>query len=98
MAQDFNSFDAQQEACEAYIASRRHEGGHLIRARYDDGGISGGTMERPGLQRLLADIEARKVDAVVVYKANRPTRSLADFARIVKRFDAHAVNAGRRYR
>ncbi len=90
--QDFNSLDAQREACEAYIASQRHEGWHLIRARYDDGGVSGGTMERLALQRLLADIKARKVDAVVVYKVDRLTRSLADFARIVERLDTHGVS------
>lgn len=86
--QDFNSLDAQHEACTAYIASQRHEGWVAGKARYDDGGISGGTLERPGLQRLLADIDAGLVQMVVVYKIDRLTRSLADFAKLVERFDA----------
>ena len=86
--QEFNSLDAQREACEAYVASQRHEGWKLISARYDDGGISGGTLERPALRRLLADIEAGRVDMVVVYKIDRLTRSLADFARLVERLEA----------
>ena len=90
--QAFNSLDAQHEACEAYIKSQAGEGWQLIRTRYDDGGFSGGTMDRPALQRLLADIEARKVDTVVVYKVDRLTRSLADFAKIVEVFDAHGVS------
>ena len=90
--QDFNSLDAQREACEAYIASQSGEGWRLIGARYDDGAYSGGTMERPALQRLLADIDARKVDTVVVYKVDRLTRSLADFAKIVEVFDGHGVS------
>jgi DNA invertase Pin-like site-specific DNA recombinase len=73
LEQDFNSLDAQREACESYIRSQTHESWHLVRTRYDDGGISGGTMERPALKRLLADIEARKVDIVVVYKVDSPT-------------------------
>ena len=77
--QDFNSLDAQHEACAAYIASQRHEGWKMPSARYDDGGISGGTLERPGLQRLLADIDAGRIDMIVVYKIDRLTRSLADF-------------------
>jgi len=87
LEQDFNSLDAQREACEAYIKSQAGEGWRLVRARYDDGGISGGTMERPALKSLLADIEARRVDIVVVYKVDRLTRSLADFAKIVEVFD-----------
>ncbi|HTO66850.1 MAG TPA: recombinase family protein, partial [Bradyrhizobium sp.] len=90
--QAFNSLDAQREACEAYIRSQAGEGWHPIRTRYDDGGISGGTLERPALQQLLSDIEARKVDTVVVYKADRLTRSLADFAKIVEVFDANGVS------
>ena len=90
--QDFNSLDAQREACEAYIASQAGEGWRLIGARYDDGAYSGGTMVRPALQRLLADIDANKVDTVLVYKVDRLTRSLADFARIVELFDANEVS------
>ncbi len=86
--QEFNSLDAQHEACAAYIASQRHEGWKMLSARYDDGGISGGTLERPALQRLLADIDAGRVDMVVVYKIDRLTRSLADFARLVDRLEA----------
>jgi len=90
--QDFNSLDAQREACEAYIASQAGEGWRLIKTGYDDGAYSGGTMERPALRRLLADIDAAKVDTVVVYKVDRLTRSLADFARIVELFDANDVS------
>ena len=90
--QDFNSLDAQREACEAYIASQAGEGWRLIKARYDDGAYSGGTMDRPALQRLLAEIGARKVDTIVVYKVDRLTRSLADFARIVELFDTRGVS------
>lgn len=86
--QDFNSLHAQAEACAAYIASQRHEGWVAGKTRYDDGGISGGTLDRPALQRLLADIDARLVQMVVVYKIDRLTRSLADFAKLVERFDA----------
>lgn len=86
--QEFNSLDAQREACEAYIASQRHEGWKLVPDRYDDGGISGGTLERPGVRRLLDDVKAGKVDLVVVYKIDRLTRSLADFAKLVDEFDA----------
>ena len=86
--QDFNSLDAQHEACSAYIASQRHEGWVAGKARYDDGGISGGTLDRPGVQRLLADIDTGLVQMVVVYKIDRLTRSLADFAKLVERFDA----------
>jgi DNA invertase Pin-like site-specific DNA recombinase len=92
LEQDFNSLDAQREACDAYIRSQRGEGWKPARARYDDGGYSGGTLERPGLERLLTDIEAGKIDTVVVYKVDRLTRSLADFAKIVEIFDAHAVS------
>ena len=85
LEQDFNSLDAQREACEAYIKSQAGEGWRLIKTGYDDGAYSGGTMDRPALRRLLADIEARKVDTVVVYKVDRLTRALADFAKIVGR-------------
>ena len=90
--QAFNSLDAQREACEAYIKSQAGEGWRLVRTPYDDGGISGGTLERPALQQLLDDIRARRIDTVVVYKVDRLTRSLADFAKIVEVFDAHAVS------
>ncbi|OWU67100.1 recombinase family protein [Marinibacterium profundimaris] len=85
--QDFNSLDAQYEACVAYVASQRHEGWTLLPARYDDGGLSGGTLERPALQRLLDEVDARRVDMVVVYKIDRLTRSLADFVRLVERLE-----------
>ena len=92
LEQEFNSLHAQREACEAFIASQRHEGWHVLSAHYDDGGFSGGTMDRPALQRLLADIGAGKVDVVVVYKIDRLTRSLFDFAKIVEAFDAKGVS------
>jgi site-specific DNA recombinase len=92
LEQDFNSLHAQREACEAFIRSQTGEGWKLIKAHYDDGGISGGTMERPALQRLLADLRQRLVDVVVVYKVDRLTRSLADFAKMVELFDAHGVS------
>ena len=87
-----HSLDAQPEACEAYIKSQAGEGWRLVKARYDDGGVSGGTMERPALKRLLAEIEAGQVDIVVVYKVDRLTRSLADFAKIVEIFDTHGAS------
>ena len=90
--QAFNSLDAQREACEAYIASQAGEGWRLVRTQYDDGGISGGTMERPALKQLLADIAAGRINVVVVYKVDRLTRSLADFARIVEILDARGVS------
>ena len=90
--QAFNSLDAQREACEAYIASQKHEGWITLPAMYDDGGISGATMQRPALGQLLADIESRRIDAVVVYKVDRLTRSLGDFAKIVEVFDRHEVS------
>ena len=89
---EFNSLDAQREAAEAYIKSQQHEGWKLIETRYDDGGFSGGTMERPAVTRLMADIEAGKVDMIVVYKVDRLSRSLHDFAKMVERFDAHGVS------
>ncbi|WP_299665904.1 recombinase family protein [uncultured Ruegeria sp.] len=85
--QDFNSLDAQYEACAAYVASQRHEGWILLPDRYDDGGLSGGTLERPALQRLLEEIDAGRIDMVVVYKIDRLTRSLADFSKLVERLE-----------
>lgn len=85
--QAFNSLDAQYDACKAYISSQRHEGWSINRERYDDGGISGGTMDRPALRALLADVAAGKVDVIVIYKIDRLTRSLADFARIVEQLE-----------
>jgi len=85
--QAFNSLDAQREACAAYILSQRHEGWHLVPEHYDDGGFTGGNMERPGLQKLMADVRSGKVNVVVVYKVDRLTRSLADFAKIVEVLD-----------
>jgi site-specific DNA recombinase len=90
--QEFSSLDAQHEAAEAYIRSQAHDGWTLLRARYDDGGYSGGSTDRPALQRLLEDIRAGKIDIIVVYKVDRLTRSLADFAKLVELFDAHAVS------
>src|SRR5437870_3368004 len=92
LEQDFNSLDAQREACEAFIASQRREGWALVGEIYDDGGFSGATMERPAFQRLLSDVSAGKIDVVVVYKVDRLTRSLSDFAKIVDIFDKHAVS------
>jgi site-specific DNA recombinase len=91
LAQEFNSLDAQREAAEAYIASQKHEGWVALSDRYDDGGFTGGNMERPGLRRLLADIEAGRVDAVVTYKVDRLSRSLLDFARLMETFDKYGV-------
>src|ERR1700731_1472442 len=88
LEQEFNSLQAQREACEAFIKSQRHEGWVCLPDGYDDGGLSGATMERPALQQLLGEIQARRVDIVVVYKVDRLTRSLADFAKIVEIFDA----------
>ena len=87
LEQDFNSLDAQREACEAYIASQRHEGWVLIKDRYDDGGISGGHLDRPALLRLMAEVETGRVNRIVVYKIDRLTRSLTDFARLVDRLE-----------
>ena len=92
LEQDFNSLHAQRESAEAYIKSQAHEGWKLVRTRYDDGGLSGGTMERPALQRLLADIAANLIDVVVVYKVDRLTRSLTDFAKLVEIFEARGVS------
>src|ERR1700739_4119476 len=90
--QEFNSLDAQYDAASAYIKSQAHAGWTLIRSRYDDGGYSGGSTDRPDLQRLLDDVRARKVDVIVVYKVDRLTRSLADFAKLVELFDAQGVS------
>ena len=92
LEQEFNSLDAQREACEAYILSQRHEGWKVIATQYDDGGFSGGNMERPALGKLMDDIRAHKVDVVVVYKVDRLTRSLSDFAEIVEVFDGQGVS------
>ena len=92
LEQAFNSLDAQREACAAYIASQQHEGWRALPTGYDDGGISGATLARPALQRLLADIEAGRVDVLVVYKVDRLTRALSDFAKLVELFDRHAVS------
>jgi DNA invertase Pin-like site-specific DNA recombinase len=90
--QEFNSLDAQYDAASAYIRSQAHARWSLLRARYDDGGFSGGSTDRPALQRLLADVKARRVNIIVVYKVDRLTRSLADFAKLVELFDAHGVS------
>lgn len=92
LEQDFNSLDAQREACEAYIKSQKHEGWEAISRKYDDGGFSGGTLERPALAALLNDIRQKVVDVVVVYKIDRLTRSLFDFSKIVEIFDAGGVS------
>src|SRR6266404_1691387 len=92
LEQNFNSLHAQREACEAFIKSQASEGWKLIKTAYDDGGLSGGTMERPALRRLLADIGEGLVDVVVVYKVDRLTRLLADFAKLVEIFDARGVS------
>lgn len=92
LEQDFNSLDAQREASEAYIASQVGEGWKAITTRYDDGGFSGGTMERPGLKKLMADVDAGQIDVVVVYKVDRLTRSLIDFSKIIECFDDKKVS------
>src|ERR1022692_3472564 len=92
LEQNFNSLDAQREACEAYIASQKHEGWTILPEMYDDGGFSGGTIERPAFQRLLVDVGEGKIDVVVVYKVDRLTRSLSDFAKIVEIFDKRNVS------
>ena len=92
LEQEFNSLAAQREACEAFIRSQRNEGWVLGKTRYDDGGFSGGNLERPALQRLLADIRTGRIDIVIVYKVDRLTRSLADFARLVEIFDGQRVS------
>src|SRR6516162_306605 len=92
LEQDFNSLDAQYDAAQAYIRSQAHAGWTLLRTKYDDGGYSGGNTDRPALQRLLEDVRAGKIDVIVVYKVDRLTRSLADFAKLVELFDQHNVS------
>src|SRR5712692_1121877 len=92
LEQDFNSLQAQREAAEAFIHSQKHAGWTLIPHRYDDGGFSGATMERPAVQQLIEDVEARRIDCVVVYKVDRLSRSLLDFARLIDRFDQRSVS------
>ena len=92
LEQEFNSLDAQRESSEAYVKSQAHEGWRCLPTQYNDGGFSGGSLNRPALQKLLSDIRDRLVDVVVVYKVDRLTRSLADFAKLVELFDAHGVS------
>jgi site-specific DNA recombinase len=92
LEQTFNSLDAQRKACLAYITSQGHEGWKALPPLYDDGGFSGGSLNRPALQRLMADIQAGRIDRVVIYKVDRLTRSLADFAKLVETFDTHGVS------
>ena len=92
LEQSFNSLHAQREACEAYIKSQQHEGWKLSATRYDDGGFSGGNMDRPAFKQLMADIASGKISVVVVYKVDRLTRSLTDFAKMVEQFDKHGVS------
>src|SRR5215203_2397813 len=92
LEQEFNSLDSQREASEAYVKSQAHEGWRCLPGRYDDGGFSGGSMERPALQRLLGEIRSRRIDVIVVYKVDRLTRSLTDFAKLVELFDGHGVS------
>lgn len=90
--QELNSFDNQREAAEVYVRSQAHEGWRLLHGHYDDGGFSGGSLERPALQRLLAEVRARRLDVIVVYKVDRLTRALSDFAKLVELFDGHGVS------
>jgi site-specific DNA recombinase len=90
--QDFNSLDAQRESAEAYIASMKHEGWVCLPGFYDDGGFTGGNMERPALKRLMADVEAGEIDVVMVYKVDRLSRSLLDFTRLMETFEQHNVS------
>src|SRR6476620_4887771 len=92
LEQDFNSLDAQYDASQSYIRSQAHAGWTLVRGKYDDGGFSGGNTDRPALQRLLEDVQSGKVDVILVYKVDRLTRSLADFAKLVELFDKHNVS------
>jgi DNA invertase Pin-like site-specific DNA recombinase len=92
LEQNFNSLHAQREACEAFIKSQASEGWRLVKTHYDDGGLSGASIERPALQRLLGDIRQGLIEVVAVYKVDRLTRSLTDFAKIVEQFDAHQVS------
>ncbi len=92
LEQEFNSLDAQRESGEAFITAQRHEGWQLVPDHYDDGGFTGGNMDRPALKRLMADIAAGKVDCVIVYKVDRLSRSLLDFAKMMEVFDQHHVS------
>ena len=92
LEQSFNTLDAQREACSAYILSQKHEGWSELSDHYDDGGFSGGSMERPGLRQLLEDVRDGRVDVIVVYKVDRLTRSLTDFAKMVDVFDGAGVS------
>src|SRR3954451_8180669 len=92
LEQEFNSLDSQREASEAYVKSQAHEGWRCLPGRYDDGGFSGGSMERPALQRLLGEIPSRRIVVIVVYKVDRLTRPLTDFAKLVELFDEHGVS------
>src|SRR6201993_3711208 len=92
LEQDFNSLDAQYDASQAYVRSQAHAGWTLLRGKYDDGGFSGGDTDRPALQRLLEDVRTGKIDVIVVYKVDRLTRSLSDFAKLVELFDKHNVS------
>lgn len=92
LEQQYNTLDAQRDAGESYIQSQRHEGWEVLPTRYDDGGFTGGNMDRPALKRLIEDIKAKKIDVVVVYKIDRLSRSLADFAQMVQIFDEHDVS------
>jgi len=92
LQQEFNSLDAQRESCEAYVASQRHDGWVVLPTRYDDGGFSGGNTERPALKRLLDDVEAGRLDAVLCYKLDRLSRSLADFVRLMELFEKRGVS------
>ena len=91
LEQEFNSLDAQRESAEAYIKSQQHEGWICLPDRYDDGGFTGGNMERPALRRLMADIKAGRIDCVVAYKVDRLSRSLLDFAQLMAKFDKHQI-------
>ena len=91
LEQEFNSLDAQRESAEAYIKSQQHEGWTCLPDRYDDGGFTGGNIDRPALRRLMADIEAGRVDCVIVYKVDRLSRSLLDFAQLMGKFDKHQI-------
>src|SRR5688500_7417063 len=92
LEQEFNTLDAQRESAEAFIAAQKHEGWVCLPEKYDDGGFSGGNLDRPAMRRLLADIDAGKVNCVVVYKVDRLSRSLMDFARVMQVFDRHGVS------
>src|SRR5882757_1454840 len=92
LEQDFNSLDAQYDASQSYIRSQAHAGWTLVRSKYDDGGFSGGDTDRPALQQVLEDVRSGKIDVIVVYKVDRLTRSLADFAKLVELYDQHSVS------